>query len=165
MRLFLAITFDKQMNKVLTTAMHELKVQGIKGNYVPAQNLHMTLAFLGETDKLTEIKNVIGSIPVPTMRISLDRLGKYKDIILAEVKGNQKLKEYVADVRSALDAAGIDFDHKKFTPHITLIRKAGGFQDISLPKTSVTVKHVSLMKSVRKDGKMVYTEVAGWGGK
>ena len=32
--------------------LHDLKQKGVKGSYVLAQNLHLTLAFIGETDKL-----------------------------------------------------------------------------------------------------------------
>ena len=48
MRLFIAITLSKEMKNALITYMHQLKKQGVEGRYVPAQNLHMTLAFIGE---------------------------------------------------------------------------------------------------------------------
>src|SRR5699024_12214566 len=37
-----------EMKKALVSCMHDLKKQRVEGNYVPAQNLHMTLAFIGE---------------------------------------------------------------------------------------------------------------------
>lgn len=98
------------------------------------------------------------------MRIRLNKFAMYGNILVAEAGSNQKLKEYVSDVRTALEKAGIDFDHKKFSPHVTLVRRAGGnFKNVPLPKESVVIQHVPLVKSVRKDGKMVYTEIAGWG--
>ena len=48
MRLFIAIRLSDEMKKALINCMHDLKKQGVEGNYVPAQNLHMTLAFIGE---------------------------------------------------------------------------------------------------------------------
>ena len=48
MRLFIAITLSKEMKNALITYMHQLKKQGVEGRYVPAQNLHMTLAFIWE---------------------------------------------------------------------------------------------------------------------
>ena len=50
MRLFIAIPLSEEMKKALVTCMHDLKKQGVEGNYVPAQNLHLTLAFIGEYD-------------------------------------------------------------------------------------------------------------------
>ena len=47
MRLFIAIQLSPEMKKALVSCMHDLKKQGVEGNYVPAQNLHMTLALIG----------------------------------------------------------------------------------------------------------------------
>ena len=43
MRLFVAIQLSDEMKKALVACMHDLKKQGVEGNYVPAQNLHLTL--------------------------------------------------------------------------------------------------------------------------
>ena len=77
------------------------------------------------------------------------------------VGGNQKLKAYVKDLRSALDVEGIPYDRDKFVPHITLIRKytAKRSYKVSMPKAEMMVKKASLMKSEQKNGKAVYKEV------
>lgn len=161
MRLFIAIQLSDPMKKALVNMMHELKKQGVEGNYVPAQNLHMTLAFIGEYDDPARIKEVISRVPVPEFRMSLSDMGNFGNILWAGVKGNQKLKAYVKDLRSALDAEGIPFDRDKFVPHITLIRKytAKRSYKVSMPKAEMMVKRASLMKSEQKDGKPVYKEL------
>ena len=53
MRLFIAVPLAEDMKKALVACMHDLKRQGVEGNYVPAQNLHLTLAFIGEYDQHT----------------------------------------------------------------------------------------------------------------
>ena len=75
MRLFIAIQLSDPMKKALVNMMHELKKQGVEGNYVPAQNLHMTLAFIGEYDDPARIKEVISRVPVPEFRMSLSDRG------------------------------------------------------------------------------------------
>lgn len=161
MRLFIAIQLSDPMKKALVNMMHELKKQGVEGNYVPAQNLHMTLAFIGEYDDPARIKEVISRVPVPVFRMSLSDMGNFGNILWAGVKGNQKLKAYVKDLRSALDAEGIPFDRDKFVPHITLIRKytAKRSYKVSMPKAEMMVKRASLMKSEQKNGKPVYKEL------
>lgn len=162
MRLFIAIQLsDHPMKKALVNLMHELKKQGVEGNYVPAQNLHMTLAFIGEYDDPARIKEVISRVPVPEFRMSLSDMGNFGNILWAGVKGNQKLKAYVKDLRSALDAEGIPYDRDKFVPHITLIRKytAKRSYKVSMPKAEMMVKKASLMKSEQKNGKPVYKEL------
>lgn len=161
MRLFIAIQLSDPMKKALVNMMHELKKQGVEGNYVPAQNLHMTLAFIGEYDDPSRIKEVISRVPVPEFRMSLSDMGNFGNILWAGVKGNQKLKAYVKDLRSALDAEGIPYDRDKFVPHITLIRKytAKRSYKVSMPKAEMMVKRASLMKSEQKNGKPVYKEL------
>lgn len=161
MRLFIAIQLSDPMKKALVNLMHELKKQGVEGNYVPAQNLHMTLAFIGEYDDTARIKEIISRVPVPEFRMSLSDMGNLRNILWAGVKGNQKLKAYVKELRSALDAEGIPYDRDKFVPHITLIRKytAKRSYKVSMPKAEMMVKKASLMKSEQKNGKVVYKEL------
>ena len=161
MRLFIAIRLSDEMKKALVTYMHDLKKQGVEGNYVPAQNLHMTLAFLGEYDDPAKVKEVIRKVPLPEFRLALSEKGNFGNILWAGVKGNQKLKTYVKDLRAALAAEGIPFDKEKFVPHITLIRKVSAKKpyQVHLPKADMTVRKASLMRSEQKNGKMVYKEL------
>ena len=161
MRLFIAIQLSDEMKKSLVACMHDLKKQGVEGNCVPAQNLHLTLAFIGEYDDPVKVKKVIDSVPLPQFRLSLSEKGNFGNLLWAGVKGNQKLKTYVKELRDALQAAGIPFDNDKFVPHITLIRKATSKKayQVHLPKAEMTVKKVSLMKSEVKNGKAAYREV------
>ena len=161
MRLFIAIRLSDEMKKALVACMHDLKKQGVEGNYVPAQNLHMTLAFLGEYDDPAKVKDVIRKVPLPEFRLSLSEKGNFGNILWAGVKGNQKLKTYVKDLRAALAEKGIPFDREKFVPHITLIRKVSAKKpyQVHLPKADMTVKKASLMRSEQKNGKMVYKEL------
>ncbi len=161
MRLFIGIQLADNMKKALVACMHDLKKQGVEGKYVPAQNLHLTLAFIGEYDDPGKVKNVIERVPLPQFRLSLSEKGNFGNLLWAGVKGNQKLKTYVKDLRTALKNAEIPFDNDKFVPHITLIRKAASKKpyEMHLPKAEMTVEKVSLLKSDRKDGRVVYREI------
>lgn len=161
MRLFIAIQLSDEIKKALVSCMHDLKKQGVEGNYVPAQNLHLTLAFIGEYDDPAKVRKVIGSVPLPQIRLSISGKGNFGNLLWAGVKGNQKLKTYVKDLRAALKEAQIPFDDDKFIPHITLIRKTVAKKpyEVHLSKAEMTVEKVSLMKSEMKNGKVVYREL------
>lgn len=161
MRLFIAIPLAEEMKKELVACMHDLKKQGVEGNYVPAQNLHLTLAFIGEYRDPEQVKRILASVPLPAFRLALSEKGNFGNILWAGVKGNQKLKTYVRDLRAALKNAGIPFEDDRFTPHITLIRKVSARSpyQVHLPKAEMEVKRASLMKSETKDGKVTYREV------
>ena len=161
MRPFLATQLSDEMKKALVGYMHDLKKQGVEGNYVPAQNLHMTLAFIGEYDNPGQIKEILRSLPLPEFRLSLSEKGNFGNILWAGVEGNQKLAAYVKALRAALSAEEVPCDTDKFIPHITLIRKASAKKPIQtpLPKADMMVKKASLMKSEQKNGKVSYREL------
>ncbi len=160
MRLFVAIRLSDTMTKSLTGTMHDLKKQGIKGNYVPMQNLHLTLAFIGETEDVPAVKAALKEVSIKPFRLTLSQMGCFGNLLWAGVKGNQGLSSAARQVREALDRAGISYDRKKFEPHITLVRKmTGNWKTVPAPKGEMMVEKISLMKSVQKDGRSVYTEL------
>ena len=161
MRLFIAVDLADPMKKELVGVMHEMKKQGISGSYVPMQNLHMTLAFIGETDRIEDVKDAMVSLAVEKSRISFSEFGNFGEVFWIGIKGNQKIKKYAADLRKALKERGLPCDGSKFEPHVTLMRKCKGKRPVGLqvPKADMTVSKVSLMKSEMKDGKRVYREV------
>lgn len=125
MRQFIALTFNSSSFKEeLMTIMDTLKEEGIQGKYYDLDNLHMTLAFFGETDRQDEIMEIIHSIPFPEMTITLNCIGHFKKIYWVGIKDNSVLDEYVNTLREALKAHDIPFDDKAFYPHITILRKA-----------------------------------------
>ena len=161
MRLFIAIDLSKEMKKALVATMHELKEQGVTGSYVPMANLHLTLAFIGETRETEKIREVMRSLPVEKARLSFSEFGNFGDVFWIGIKGNQKIKKYVSDLRKELKNAGIPCDNEKFEPHVTLIRRQKGKRPakLTVPKEDMMISKVSLMKSEQKDGKRVYTEI------
>ena len=160
MRLFISIDLSDELKNQIISTMHEMKKAGVKGSYVPKQNLHLTLAFIGETSEGDAVKEAMNRISCKPFRLSLSEIGSFGDLVYIGMKGNQGLSAAVKSVRSALDAAGIRYDSKKFVPHITIIRKAAGpWQNVKAPAGEMMVKKISLMKSEEKSGKRVYTEI------
>ena len=160
MRLFVAIQLSDEMKKSITASLHDMKQKGIKWNYVPLQNLHLTLAFIGETDEPGKVKDALKNVQIKPFKLSLSEMGTFDDLLWVGIKGNQGLSAAAKTVRDALDSAGITYDRKSFEPHITIIRKlSGNWKQIPAPKGDMMVKKVSLMKTTFKDGKPVYSEV------
>ena len=48
MRLFIAIRLSDDMRRALLAAQDALRKRGVRGNYTKPENLHLTLAFIGE---------------------------------------------------------------------------------------------------------------------
>ena len=160
MRLFIAIKLNSEIRNALTDVQKHLIRRGIRGNYTNTDNLHITLAFIGEYDEPDFVTEVISEVPFSPFPISLSTLGHFGNLWWVGLDDNDELDSYVKRLRKALSEAGIPFDKKKFSPHITLIRKAiGTLPAVSVPKTVMSVDHISLMRSERGPKGMIYTEI------
>ena len=160
MRLFIAVSLSDEMKRSITSALHDMKQKNIRGNYVPTQNLHLTMAFIGERKEADDVISAMKSVEYKPFKLALSETGVFGDLLWVGMKGNQGLSGAVKSIRDALDAAGISYDTKKFVPHITLIRKmSGNWKSVPAPKGEMMVKKISLMRSDIKNGKRIYTEI------
>lgn len=160
MRLFIAIRLSEKMKETLMEAMRQLKRRGVQGHYTPVSNLHITICFIGETDELSLIKDAMNRTDFHPFSMSLSEPGNFGNLLWAGVQGERKLTDLSHELKKHLDEARISYDKKEFRPHITLIRKMqGNIEGFELQQTEMTVEGISLMKSERKKGQMVYTEI------
>lgn len=166
MRLFLAIQLNDSMRADLIKAQQTMQRLGVRGNYSRPENLHLTAAFIGEYSDPDYILDVLDQISFEPFRIRLNGIGSFGGLWWAGLSESPELKALVKRIRRALSDAGIPFDRKKFSPHITLIRKPIS-PDGSIPEAvlehpftgEMTVDHVSLMRSDRGKKGMIYTEL------
>ena len=164
MRLFIAIQLSDGIRNGLSSVQAHLRNHGIRGNYTKIENLHLTLAFIGEYSDPDFVLEVIHSVPFTPFPVRIEGFGSFGDLYWCGIGENYNLLSSVKRMRRVLAGNGIPFDRKKFSPHITLIRKAEydrrrGFPSVEIPDVSMQVIGVSLMRSDRTKSGMVYTEV------
>lgn len=163
MRLFIAIHFSKEVKNVLYSAINELKVQAVSGNFTSPDNLHLTLAFIGESDKVSAVRAAIDSCAVSSFDMAVSGAGHFGNIYWVGIESNPKLKALAEDLQFKLRKSGFDIENREFKPHITIARQVEANKpvSISVKRTVMTVSRISLMKSERIRGKLTYTEVYG----
>ena len=164
MRLFVAIQLSDGIRNSLSSVQTYLRDLGVRGNYTKNENLHLTLAFIGEYSDPDLVLEVIRSVPFAPFPMCIEGFGSFGDLYWCGISENDDLLTYVKRLRRALAENGIPFDRKKFSPHITLIRRAEydrrrGFPGGEIPDVSMQVLGISLMRSDRTKSGMVYTEV------
>ena len=164
MRLFIAIQFEENILDALTDFQADLKSQGVSGNYTRRENLHITLAFIGDYGNPDEVLDVMEQVDFRPIEISLDGVGSFGELFWVGLADNPQLLGYVKRLRRALSEQGIPFDKKRFSPHIKLIRKYScrGVREIPVsepPKGIMMATRVSLMRSERGKNGMIYTEI------
>ena len=174
MRLFIAINFNEEIKSNLVTTIQELKKSSMKGNFTHRENLHLTLAFIGEvgSDKVGQIKSQINGIKAEPFQLILKGLGKFKrnggDIYWVGVEKNEILISINKYLVEELRNTGYQIEIREFSPHLTIGREVvlndsvdtNKISEITLNK-KMTVSRISLMKSERINGKLIYTEVYG----
>jgi 2'-5' RNA ligase len=163
MRLFVALLFDNGFRASLAGMMRSLRRAGVTGGFTPPENLHLTLAFIGETNRVDEAKAAISSLDLSPVELELDCLGRFGDTVWAGLRPNMELNAAADAVGKALWTAGAGFKLEKrpFIPHITLVRRAkpDELPHIEIPAAAMTARRVSLMSSQLGKGRPVYTEI------
>ena len=160
MRLFIAINLSDAMKDALTAAQDEMYGKGFRGNFTPAENMHLTLAFIGEYPDKDQVMDALSSVSFSAFTLSLSGMGCFRDLWWAGMDESAPLTAVVRRIRHALAGHDIPFDRKRFSPHITLLRKTvGTMPGIQIPKISMPVERISLMRSDRGKHGMIYTEV------
>lgn len=160
MRLFIAINLSDAMKDALSSAQEEMYGKGVRGNFTPRENMHLTLAFIGEYPDKEKVMDALSSVTFSSFTISLTGMGCFRDLWWAGMEESAPLAAVVRRIRRALAENDIPFDRKRFSPHITLIRKASGMiPGIQVEKVSMPVERISLMRSDRGKRGMIYTEI------
>lgn len=82
MRLFIAINFDKNFKDGLINIREELRNQSVFGNFTLDENLHLTLAFIGETKNIQGAKNAVDRAfqNFKSFKITTEKIGKFSDL-------------------------------------------------------------------------------------
>lgn len=166
MRLFIAILFEEPIIKSLTKLQGRWRDIGVRGRFAPEQNLHLTLAFIGEYGSAEPVLDVMDAVPFALFSIKLDGIGNFGDNCWVGIEKNEELSKYVSRLRKTLAANNIPYDKKKFFPHITLVRKTAlncGMEELlqNHPQGEMVVKSIDLMSSTRGKNGMIYTSLGG----
>lgn len=175
MRLFTAILFDDEIKESLYRTICELKSETVSGSFTVKDNLHLTLNFIGETKRVDEVKQAMGKavdkLCAKAFSLSIRGLGRFKrregDIYWAGVEKNDSLVRLQRELVKELKAADFpDIDDTEYTPHLTLGRRVKVGENFSIKQfeagihpMQMEVRKISLMKSERLEGKLVYTEI------
>lgn len=169
MRLFIAINLSEKTRNGLLALRDELISRTEDGNFTTPENLHLTLAFLGECNakQVFTAKTAMDSVRFMPIDILIERVGRFghggepgEALWWAGVKENEPLIGLQRDLTGKLTGAGFSLDKRKYSPHITLGRRV--VTDAAtwrITPFGETVYKIDLMKSERINGKLTYTPI------
>lgn len=156
MRAFLGIDFDNDSFKKINNLMLNLSKSGVKGNFTKKDNLHLTLLFLGELnkDEVSIVEEIMNNVNFNSFEIEIKSLTTLKDMLVLEVY-SEELMLLQKDIVEKMSKTKINFDNKKYYPHITLVRKSNLKLEKELNFKSL-VNSFYLYSSQRIDGNLIY---------
>lgn len=130
-RLFVAISPPSEV----IDALGDLQT-GVRGaRWLPDENFHLTLAFIGEVDRhgLEEAASTLAGVAAPAFDLKLSGCGYFGDrkprALWAGAAPTAALSHLQSKVDVALRRAGLFEEKRKFTPHVTLAYLHGVAKD------------------------------------
>ena len=138
MRTFIALEISDQMRWEVASIARHLEAH-VDGRFIPPENYHVTLAFLGDIDErdvglaMDALDAACAAKTAPLLMCDgLGKFGNANDATLwLGLAPTDELAGIAASVREELAARDIAFDQKTFKPHITIARRA------SIPKATL----------------------------
>ncbi len=131
-RCFLALTIPNEAQAELASIQKSLQDNGAKARWVKADNIHITLRFLGNRP-LKKIEQIAKDLPLfcPNFRsfkITLHALDGFPDlnnpkVIWAGISdGSDPILKIYHAVNEGLARLGIPKEREEFVPHLTIAR-------------------------------------------
>jgi len=133
------------------------------------ENLHLTLAFLGDLDegRVAEAERAAAEVAPRAAVLVLDRPGYWKHNRIAWAGASAvpgELEALVHELRNALASSRIGFDAKGFAVHVTLVRDAR--EPRAMPKLEPVAwkfDGFALVRSAMQPGASRYELLGSWG--
>jgi 2'-5' RNA ligase len=128
MRLFVGLELPPELRTRLSWMAGGL--QGAR--WVPPENYHLTLRFIGELPgwRAEEVDQALAGLRAPGFELELSGVGTHEKggrvtALWVGVARNPALEHLQAKVETALQRAGLDAERRRFSPHVTLARMDG----------------------------------------
>lgn len=159
-RLFYALWPDDQ------TRAHLKRLQeSVIGRKVNPDNLHLTLAFLGNQAKslMPALAKLIDKLPGQSFTMAIDCYGYFSKPRVAWAGPSETpepLLELQQTLMQELNAAQVSVKPEgKFRPHVTLARDANSLNEPFAPGIPWKVSKLMLIQSIQVKGGVIYSPI------
>lgn len=154
-RVYYAITFDSNVIDQLTDCTSLIRETASQSKITPPDCLHLTLAFIGETesDDLALLKDIRRTITFTPFSFDIDHIASFDDakgsrLYYAGTSHDADLYALQKQLTDRLKAHQLRFHDRPYLPHITLCRKTIISSLPVLSPIHVTVSSFHLLESV-----------------
>jgi 2'-5' RNA ligase len=171
LRCFIALELPEEVKKKIYVCIEKMKSAGADVKWIPPENLHLTLKFLGDTTEelLKSVNERLISLSKSHNRFSLQVSGagafpniKYPKVVWLGIHDSEEIIKLQHDIDESMEGLGFKRDDKKFTPHLTIGRvKSMRNKDVLIKELAtlkeadfgkIEVNNITMMKSELKPG-------------
>jgi 2'-5' RNA ligase len=131
MRLFIALDIEPAIRQRIGTF-----VDGVRGfapdvRFVGPESFHVTLKFLGETEKVEAIKAALNQVRGQAIALNFRGYGffpgpKNPQVFWTGIEAGPELQELVSAIDKAMAALGFEREKGPYRAHLTLARSGSG---------------------------------------
>lgn len=165
-RLFFALWPDDITRQRLAAVVKQAAQQH-QGKVMHTDNLHITLAFLGDVSNAQRacVEAVADSISMTPFNLRLEPIGWFKRpkvLWLGADETPDALMQLVASLNQGLRSCDIALDDRPFATHLTLMRKVQRFNEMKIEPIDWRVDRFCLVQSFTHPEGVEYKVVKSW---
>lgn len=154
------------MRSACANVLHRAR-KNHEGKVVHLDNLHLTLAFLGEVSDAQRAcaEHMADSLSVLPFTLRFDHLGWFKRSKVLWLGANETpaaLGQLVMNLNQGLRDCDILLDERPFAAHLTLMRKVRTFHDMAVEPIDWRVDRFCLIESLTAPEGVVYKVLKTW---
>lgn len=165
MRLFIALPTDEGTREALRDYQAVLRALGIRGSDTRPENLHITLAFLGELPDPASVIEAMQAVRTSgLLSLLLDRPGRFQQrdgaLLWLGSSRDRPVQRLAAALTSELQNRGLPTQERPYQAHITLFRRVKNGDIVPrMPEIGIPYRADSmvLFRSHRPEGVLTYT--------
>lgn len=164
-RLFFALWPSAAVQQTLAAHGRQL-ASDLGGRMVVASNIHLTLAFLGQTPErcIPDLQDLRARFAQARVTLLIDRIACFDRglVYAAASQPPAELLRLVEALREALRGLGFAQERREFRPHLTLLRDARKRANArSIDPVAWEVRGIDLVRSQPQRGTMTYERLLG----
>ncbi len=131
MRLFVALNIDQDIRKHISKFRDQMRAYAPDVRWVDSETFHVTLQFLGETEKLEAIKQALQQVRGTPINLSFRNTGFFPSpnvprVFWVGIGADVNMQRLTDSIAEALRPLGFKHDAAPLKPHLTLARVGSG---------------------------------------
>jgi 2'-5' RNA ligase len=131
MRLFVALDIDSEIRRRISEFRGQMRPYAPDVRWVGPESFHITLQFIGETEKVDEIRGALQQVRQSAVPLTFRGTGFFPNaksprVFWVGIESDERLQNLAAAIGNALRPFGLKEETAPYKPHLTLARAGSG---------------------------------------